>query len=382
MKFAKLIKRFRIEKAHGFKLADFDPADTCGMDISKSTAKDMIADGLRHLTTMQEKLYAQNRWALLIVLQGMDASGKDGVVKHVMSGFNPQGCEVHAFRAPTAEELEHDFPLACRQAPAGARTHRHLQPLLLRGCAGGARQARTVEASEPAAGARDQGDLVRTLQEHPRLRASSRPKRHRVAEVSPAHFSGGTAPAPARAAGRAGQALEILHERRRRPQTLGPIHGCIRGCDPQYRDRRGPVVRDAGRPEMVRLADGRGCDCGCDGTARSKVPGGQRQGARRAREGAAGAGAGLLKALFGSCFRTQILLVYRHSGGYMPRRLTDSELAEIRRRRPGVRASLACEGMYLTAEEEALFDQMERERLTPDERAKRITQINRAKRRV
>jgi PPK2 family polyphosphate:nucleotide phosphotransferase len=109
MKFAKLIKRFRIEKAHGFKLADFDPADTCGMDIGKSAAKDMIADGLRHLTTMQEKLYAQNRWALLIVLQGMDASGKDGVVKHVMSGLNQQGCEVHAFRAPTAEELQHDF---------------------------------------------------------------------------------------------------------------------------------------------------------------------------------------------------------------------------------------------------------------------------------
>jgi PPK2 family polyphosphate:nucleotide phosphotransferase len=109
MKFAKLIKRFRIDKAHGFRLTDFDPADTCGMDIGKSAAKDMIADGLRYLTTMQEKLYAQNRWALLIVLQGMDASGKDGVVKHVVSGLNPQGCEVHAFRAPTAAELEHDF---------------------------------------------------------------------------------------------------------------------------------------------------------------------------------------------------------------------------------------------------------------------------------
>src|SRR6266851_281890 len=109
MNLAKLIKRFRIDKANGFRLADFDPADTCGMDIGKSAAKDMIADGLRHLTAMQEKLYAQNRWALLIVLQGMDAAGKDGVVKHVMSGLNPQGCEVHAFRAPTAEELEHDF---------------------------------------------------------------------------------------------------------------------------------------------------------------------------------------------------------------------------------------------------------------------------------
>jgi PPK2 family polyphosphate:nucleotide phosphotransferase len=122
MKFAKLIKRFRIEKAHRFKLADFDPADTCGMDIGKSAAKDMIADGLRHLTTMQERLYAQNRWALLIVLQGMDASGKDGVVKHVVSGLNPQGCEVRAFRAPTAEELEHDFLWrAAKHLPARGR---------------------------------------------------------------------------------------------------------------------------------------------------------------------------------------------------------------------------------------------------------------------
>ncbi|HMA75074.1 MAG TPA: polyphosphate kinase 2 family protein [Xanthobacteraceae bacterium] len=109
MKFAKLIKRFRIEKAQGFRLADFDPAATCGMDIGKAAAKDMIADGLRHLTAMQEKLYAQNRWALLVVLQGMDASGKDGIVKHVMSGLNPQGCEVHAFKVPTTEELAHDF---------------------------------------------------------------------------------------------------------------------------------------------------------------------------------------------------------------------------------------------------------------------------------
>jgi len=109
MNFAKLIKHFRIETPRGFRLADVDPADTCGIDIGKSAAKDLIADGLRHLTVMQQKLYAQNRWALLIVLQGMDASGKDGVVKHVMSGLNPQGCEVHAFRAPTAEDLEHDF---------------------------------------------------------------------------------------------------------------------------------------------------------------------------------------------------------------------------------------------------------------------------------
>jgi PPK2 family polyphosphate:nucleotide phosphotransferase len=109
MNLEKLIKRFRVDGAGGFKLSRFDPADTCGLDIGKSAAEDMIAGGLRHLTAMQEKLYAQDRWALLIVLQGMDAAGKDGVVKHVMSGLNPQGCEVHSFKAPTAEELDHDF---------------------------------------------------------------------------------------------------------------------------------------------------------------------------------------------------------------------------------------------------------------------------------
>src|SRR3982074_1246622 len=109
MNLAKLIKRFRIEGAVRFKLSDVDPADTCGLDIGKSAAKDLIADGLKKLTGLQEMLYAQDRWALLVVLQGMDAAGKDGVIKHVVSGLNPQGCEVHPFKAPTAEELDHDF---------------------------------------------------------------------------------------------------------------------------------------------------------------------------------------------------------------------------------------------------------------------------------
>ena len=69
----------------------------------------MLAEGLTTLTTMQEMLYAEHDWALLVILQGMDAAGKDGVVKHVMSGINPQGCEVHSFSAPSAEELGHDF---------------------------------------------------------------------------------------------------------------------------------------------------------------------------------------------------------------------------------------------------------------------------------
>ena len=109
MKLAKIIKRFRIDKPEKFRLADFDPADTCGLDIEKAEAKAMLADGVERLSALQEKLYAQDRWAVLAVFQAMDAAGKDGAIKHVMSGVNPQGCQVHAFKAPSHEELDHDF---------------------------------------------------------------------------------------------------------------------------------------------------------------------------------------------------------------------------------------------------------------------------------
>jgi PPK2 family polyphosphate:nucleotide phosphotransferase len=109
MKTAKLIKRFRVEGTRNFRLADFDSAETCGLDIGKDAAKAIIAEDLQRLTRLQERLAAQHRWAVLIVLQGMDTSGKDGVIKHVMSGLNPQGCQVHSFKAPAGEEIEHDF---------------------------------------------------------------------------------------------------------------------------------------------------------------------------------------------------------------------------------------------------------------------------------
>src|SRR5207253_1403235 len=103
------IKRFRIDKPDKFRLADFDSADTCGLDIEKAEAKAMLADGIDRLSKLQEKLYADNHWAVLLVFQAMDAAGKDGAIKHVMSGVNPQGCQVHAFKQPSAEELDHDF---------------------------------------------------------------------------------------------------------------------------------------------------------------------------------------------------------------------------------------------------------------------------------
>jgi PPK2 family polyphosphate:nucleotide phosphotransferase len=109
MKLAKMIKRFRVDKPDKFRLSDYDPADTCGLDIEKAEAKAMLADGIERLSKLQEVLYADDRWAVLAVFQAMDAAGKDGAIEHVMSGVNPQGCQVHAFKQPSHEELDHDF---------------------------------------------------------------------------------------------------------------------------------------------------------------------------------------------------------------------------------------------------------------------------------
>jgi PPK2 family polyphosphate:nucleotide phosphotransferase len=109
MELTKIIKRFRVDKPNRFRLADIDPADTCGLDIDKDDAKALLGNGVKRLSDLQERLYAQDNWAVLLIFQAMDAAGKDGVIKHVMSGVNPQGCQVHAFKAPSAAELDHDF---------------------------------------------------------------------------------------------------------------------------------------------------------------------------------------------------------------------------------------------------------------------------------
>jgi PPK2 family polyphosphate:nucleotide phosphotransferase len=109
MKFPKILDTCRIDKPGRFRLADCDPAENFGLDIAKDDVKAMISAGIVELSALQERLYAQGRWAVLIVLQAMDAAGKDGVIKHVMSGVNPLGCEVHSFKVPSDEELQHDF---------------------------------------------------------------------------------------------------------------------------------------------------------------------------------------------------------------------------------------------------------------------------------
>ena len=109
MKLSRLSKKFRVEHGKHFNLADHDPGETCGLDIGKAEARAMLEDGVAQLEKLQGALYAQDRWAVLAIFQAMDAAGKDGAIKHVMSGINPQGCVVHSFKAPSAEELDHDF---------------------------------------------------------------------------------------------------------------------------------------------------------------------------------------------------------------------------------------------------------------------------------
>ncbi|HEU4929865.1 MAG TPA: polyphosphate kinase 2 family protein, partial [Candidatus Krumholzibacteria bacterium] len=100
--------RYRVKKGSGFRLADHDPADT-GSIHDKAVAERLLRRGVERLRDAQERLYAQDAWSVLVILQAMDAAGKDGVIEHVMAGVNPQGCEVSSFKAPSEEELDHDY---------------------------------------------------------------------------------------------------------------------------------------------------------------------------------------------------------------------------------------------------------------------------------
>jgi PPK2 family polyphosphate:nucleotide phosphotransferase len=106
----KIDSPFRVTDRKGFRLKKIDPADTGGLKSEdKAEAKEMLARGVDWLAEQQDVLYAQDHWAVLLVFQAMDAAGKDGTIKHVMSGVNPQGCSVSAFKQPSSEELDHDF---------------------------------------------------------------------------------------------------------------------------------------------------------------------------------------------------------------------------------------------------------------------------------
>jgi len=110
---AKVIERYRVTDGEKFKLKDYDPGDTGDVDFDKKDGKEILEADVKRLSKLQEKLYAEGKWAILMVLQGIDTAGKDGVIKHVLSGVNPQGCQVHSFKQPSHLELAHDFLWRC-----------------------------------------------------------------------------------------------------------------------------------------------------------------------------------------------------------------------------------------------------------------------------
>jgi polyphosphate kinase 2 (PPK2 family) len=131
MRQANFVNRFRIDKPK-FRLAKCDPTDTCGLNVDKKQAKALLAEGIDRLSELQERLYAQGRWSVLVIFQAMDTAGKDSAIKHVMSGINPEGREVHSFKRPSEEDYDHDFLWhSAKQLPERGRD-RDLRLIVLR----------------------------------------------------------------------------------------------------------------------------------------------------------------------------------------------------------------------------------------------------------
>ena len=226
---------FRIDGSGEFHLKSHKTNEKGGLD--KEKAEKIIEANRKRLSDFQEKLYAQDRWSLLLVFQGMDASGKDSAIKSVFDGVNPQGCEVTRSSSRSSRELDHDFMWRSTIALPRARPHRHLQPLLLRGMPGGARAPGNSRQAEDPAGAGDQKHLARAVRGYFRVRAPSRAQRHGDPEILPQRLEGRTARALSRPAGGTRQELEVLDGRHRRARAVGEIPGGLSGRDPAHLDR-------------------------------------------------------------------------------------------------------------------------------------------------
>ncbi len=194
-----ILKRYRIKDGKDFKLSSVDPGDTCGIDIEKAEAKALLAEGVKRLAALQERLYADHSYAILVILQALDAAGKDGVVKHVMSGVNPQGCEVHSFKAPSQIELDHDFlwraELALpRRGHIGIFNRSYYEEVLV------VRVHPELLAKQNLPPKLVTKNIwTGAVRGHQRLRAAPCQERHRADQVLPACLQGGAEEAPARA---------------------------------------------------------------------------------------------------------------------------------------------------------------------------------------
>jgi PPK2 family polyphosphate:nucleotide phosphotransferase len=267
---ADLAGRYRITNGSRFRLKDIDPKDPWGKRL-KPIADQMLKQSCKRMSGLQERLYAQDRWSVLLIFQAMDAAGKDSTIKHVMSGVNPQGCEVHSFKAPSTEELDHDFLW---------RTNRHLPR---RGHIGIFNRSYYEETLVVRV---HQNILAR--QQLPSELVTKNIWRERFEDIN----------AYERYLGRQGvlvrkfflyvskdeqrqRFLDRLAEpekhwkfspgRRRRAVPLCDLHGGLRRHDSPHLHRDGAVVRGARRSQVVLAPDCVGGDHRCDPVARSAV---------------------------------------------------------------------------------------------------------------
>jgi polyphosphate kinase 2 (PPK2 family) len=206
-----LSKQYRVDNGKKFQMKDVDPGDTGDLkSADKPRAMEALQTGIGALAELQDKLYAQDRWSLLLVFQAMDAAGKDGTIKHVMSGINPQGCQVSSFKSPSPEDLDHDYLWRC------------VKELPQRGRIGIFNRSYYEETL-----------VVRV---HPEFLAGQK----LPAECVTKHIW----PAFPRAAGEPRQELEILRQRCQGTRLLEGLHARLR------RDHPGDV--DGGRPLVCR----------------------------------------------------------------------------------------------------------------------------------
>ncbi len=253
MKTAKLAERFLVDSGKHFRLKDFDPADT-GHLKSKEHAAEALQEGVAKTAELQDKLYAQDTWTLLLIFQAMDAAGKDGAIKHVMSGVNPQGCEVHSFKAPSEEELQHDFlwrttRVLPERGHIGIFNRSYYEEVLVVRVHAELLKNEKIPPSlvtkkiwderfEDICGFERHMERSGTVIRKFFLNVSKEEQKKRFL----------------RAAGRAGEKLEIFRRRRPRAPVLGRLSKGVRGHDRQHGEETRALVRRAGGQQMVHAA--------------------------------------------------------------------------------------------------------------------------------
>ena len=243
----KLSKPYRVTNGKKFRLKDVDPGDTGELKSEdKPRAKEALQTGVEALAELQDMLYAQDRWSLLLIFQAMDAAGKDGTIKHVMSGVNPQGCQVSSFKGPTSEDLDHDYLWRCvKELPERGRIgifnrSYYEETLVVRVhpefLAGQKLPERCVTKHIWDERFQD----IRAFERYLHAQWDDRP------EIFPARLEEGAAEAFSRADRSAGEELEIFRQRREGARVLGRLHEGVRGNDPRDGDGRFAVVCGAG----------------------------------------------------------------------------------------------------------------------------------------